>query len=544
MRKIKLFSLVVLTFIGAGVAFTPTDNYFAIAKNLDIFASLFKEVNALYVDEIDPEIFVATGMEAMLESLDPYTNYIPEQEVENFRSLTTGQYAGIGAIIGKVKNKIVITRPYASFPADKAGLKIGDEIVSIDGVPVESKEISEISNMLRGQADTEIQVMVKRFGQDDLLNFRFDREKVKIINVPYAGLVGDQIGYIKLDDFTVGAGREVSDAVEKLKIEGAEKIILDLRDNPGGLLNEAVNVVNVFVPKGKTVVETRGRVKEWNKAYKTLNNPVDIKIPVVVLINERSASASEIVAGAIQDYDRGILVGRKTFGKGLVQTTRGLSYNSQLKITTAKYYTPSGRCIQAIDYTDKNKDEAASIPDSLRVAFKTSNGRTVFDGGGLNADVRVAIDEPAAITEYLYKEGYIFNYATEWYYSNPDKKLFAKNDEEYSKFKKWLSDKKFNYNTEVEGLLNHLKVSAENESYYKKLREEISSLESAINADKKNDLEKFKTEILELLEQEIASRLSLYEGQIKAHFDDDKDILEAVEILKKENSLDQILSRN
>lgn len=545
MRKIKITLLSIVFLAGVTFAFTPTDKFFAIAKNLDIFASLFKEVNALYVDEVDPELLIGAAIDAMLESLDPYTTYIPEEQVDNFRSLTTGSYAGVGAMIGKMDDRILITMPYASFAADKAGLKVGDEIISVDGIYVKNKSVSDVSNMLKGKPDTKVDVTVKRYGNDKFLTFSFKREKVKIKNVPYYGVLKENIGYIKLEDFTLGSGREVGDAVERLKLQGVERIVLDLRDNPGGLLNEAVNVVNVFIPKGKEVVETRGKIEEWNKTYKTLNNPTDTEIPLIVLINENSASASEIVAGAIQDYDRGILMGRNTFGKGLVQTTRPLSYNSQLKVTTAKYYTPSGRCIQSIDYSNKGLNgEGIEIPDSLRAAFKTRNGRIVYDGHGLQPDIPVTEKHNAAIIDVLKEKGFIFDYATEWYYTNPDKKKFNKSDDEFQKFKLWLADKKFSYNTEVEDLLVELQISAKNEAYFDELKDEISSLQSAIALDKKNDLEKFKFILLEILEKEIDGRIFLYEGAIKANFDDDVDILAAIKIFDKEDSLKRILTRN
>ena len=343
-RKLTwLISLVVLS--ASIVAFRePAERYFDIAKSLDIFATLFKEVNAYYVDEIEPEKLIRKSIDGMLESLDPYTDFIPEEEIESFRITTTGQYGGIGALIGVINNKTVITDPYPGFPAYKAGLKVGDEIIAVDGIPVTGKSTADISNLLKGQPRTEVSVTIRRYGVPDFTT-TIKREKINISNLAYHGMIEPGVGYIKLDDFTPGAGKEVADAVMALKQQGAEKLILDLRDNPGGLLHEAVNVVSIFVPKGSEVVSTRGKVAEWNKKYTTLNNPIDTAIPLAVLTSEGSASASEIVAGALQDYDRAVLVGKKTFGKGLVQTTRSLSYNSQLKVTTAKYYIPSGRCI-------------------------------------------------------------------------------------------------------------------------------------------------------------------------------------------------------
>ncbi|MDV3308920.1 MAG: S41 family peptidase [Cyclobacteriaceae bacterium] len=387
-RKLKwLVVLVVLLTTGLALR-EPTEKYFDIAKSLDIFATLFKEVNAYYVDEVDPEKLIREGIDGMLGSLDPYTDFISEEEIESFRISTTGQYGGIGALIGVVNEKVVITDPYEGYPAYKSGLKIGDEIVAIDGKSVKGKSTSDISALLKGQPRTTVEVEVRRVGAKDNLKFSIAREKINIRNLEYYGMVSPDIGYLKLTDFTPGAGKEVAAAVTELKEKGARKLILDLRDNPGGLLNEAVNIVSVFVPKGEQVVSTRGKVKDWNKTYTTLNSPVDKDIPLVVLTNGGSASASEIVAGALQDYDRAVLVGQRTFGKGLVQTTRPLSYNAQLKVTTAKYYIPSGRCIQELDYTHRNTDGSVDkMADSLRSEFRTRNGRKVFDGGGLQPDI-------------------------------------------------------------------------------------------------------------------------------------------------------------
>lgn len=372
-----------------GLAFRkPAEKYFDIAKSLDIFATLFKEVNAYYVDEVEPEKLIRKGIDGMLESLDPYTDYISESEIESFRITTTGQYGGIGALIGVINKKTVITHPYKDFPAFRAGLKVGDEIVSVDGKSIQGKTTSDISSLLKGQPKTEVELKIKRAGQKENMTVKIRREKITLTNLAYYGLVEPGIGYIKLDDFTPNASREVSDALLNLEEKGAKKLILDLRDNPGGLLHEAVNIVSLFVPRGQEVVSTKGKVEDWNKSYKTLNNPVDTEIPIVVLVSEGSASASEIVAGALQDYDRAVLIGKKTFGKGLVQTTRPLAYNSQLKVTTAKYYIPSGRCIQALDYAHRKEDGSVDrMADSLKTEFKTKGGRKVFDGGGLDPDI-------------------------------------------------------------------------------------------------------------------------------------------------------------
>ena len=542
MSRIKRYFIPFIVLVSAvWFAFIPNDRYFDILKNLDIFATMFKEVNALYVDEVDPEKLVNTGIEAMLNSLDPYTTYIPEDEADNFRSMTTGQYAGIGAAIGNINDRILITMPYENFAAHKAGLQIGDEILSVNDTKVKGKNLEDVSELLRGHLKSMIRLEVKRYGHPEPLQYSFPRERIKILNVPYYGVVEEDIGYVQLKNFTTGAGKEVSDAVINLMNSGARKLILDLRDNPGGLLSEAVNVVNVFIPADKVAVETRSRLKEWNKVYKTTSNPVDAHIPLIILVNEKSASAAEIVSGAIQDYDRGILVGRTTFGKGLVQTSRPLGYNAQLKITTARYYTPSGRCIQSVNYDESGN--GISIPDSLRMSFKTSGGRTVFDGNGLEPDVHVTIAEPVPVIDALKKKGFIFDYATQWAHEHKQGD-FKKDRKEFDNFVNWLSGKDFNYHTSVEEVLLKLKKSAEDEAYLQDLQDNISSLEKAIEADKKKDLYKFQTKILELLEQEIAARRLLVHGMIPATFDNDPDILKAVELLKEKNAFSQILSRN
>jgi carboxyl-terminal processing protease len=431
----------------------PAEKYFEVAKSLDIFATLFKEVNAYYVDDVDPEKLVRKGIDAMLASLDPYTDYISEDEMESFRISTTGQYGGVGAMIGIINRRVVITQPYKGFPAYNDGIRVGDEIISIDGTNVQGKRTSEVSALLKGQPKTEVAITVRRYGKKDDIVFKVTREKINVSNVAYYGLVGNDIAYIRLDDFTPGASFEVADALIELKEKGAKKLILDLRENPGGLLHEAVNIVGLFIPKGTEVVSTKGKVDEWNKVYKTLNNPLDTEIPMVVLTSEGSASASEIVAGTLQDYDRAVLVGGKTFGKGLVQTTRPLSYNAQLKVTTAKYYIPSGRCIQALDYTHRKEDgTVVRIADSLKAEYKTRNGRTVFDGGGLDPDIKVDKDYLGTITAELVDSGLIFEFATRYAAENPkpDKlTAFRISDREYEAFVNWLKKQHFTYTTSL-----------------------------------------------------------------------------------------------
>lgn len=495
----------------------PAENYFEIAKSLDIFATLFKEVNTYYVDEVDPQKLIRHGIDSMLESLDPYTDFIPENELENFRIATTGQYAGIGALIGVINKKIIVTHPYKNFPAHKSGIKVGDELIAVNGVSVQGKTTAETSTLLKGAAKTEVEVKVRRYGQKNDLIFKIKREKISISNLPYSGLIGSDIGYIKLDDFTPGASKEVADAVTKLKQQGAKKIVLDLRDNPGGLLHEAINIVNLFIPKGKEVVSTKGKVAEWNKTYTTLNSPVDTEIPLILMINEGSASASEIVAGALQDYDRAVLIGGRTFGKGLVQTTRQLSYNSQLKVTTAKYHIPSGRCIQKLDYAHRKQDGSVNaFADSLKTAFHTKNGRTVYDGGGLDPDILLEQRYLGEVTSTLYTSGLIFEYATKFCNDNPaqpDLKSFKLSDKEFEKFIAWIRDQKFSYSTSLEYETKKLVEAAKRERYFSDLEGELKSLSSKIESNKAEDLHRFKDEISELLSRQIAFHYALNEGQ-------------------------------
>jgi carboxyl-terminal processing protease len=535
MRK-KAYVLVVIV-VGslAAFSFKPVSDYFEIAKNLDIFASLFKEVNTYYVDEIKPEELVSTGIHAMLTSLDPYTNYIPEEQLDEYRTMTTGEYAGIGSLIGRINGENVITMPNKGFPADKAGIKAGDVIIAIDGINVESKSTAEISKLLKGKAKTEVSITVKRYGSSEPLDFKIIRGRIVIKNVPYYGMVTDEVGFIKLTDFTTDAGREVKSAFQDLKSKGAKSLILDLRGNPGGLLHEAVNVCNLFLPKGSEIVSTRGKIKEWNRTYKALNNPTDIEIPMVVLTNGGSASASEIVAGVIQDYDRGVIVGRKSFGKGLVQVTRPLTYNAQLKITTAKYYTPSGRCIQSLDYSNRNDDgSVGEIPDSLKTIFKTAKGRMVFDAGGVTPDIKVQSEYLSPVTLSLIDQGLLFNYATHYYYSNNkiDPAInFTLTDVEYDQYVKWLESKNYDYVTEVEKNMESLIQNARKEQYYNEIKDQIEDLNESITRNKTNDLYINREQIQHLLEENIASRYYSFSGELEASMGNDQDIIAAVEVL-------------
>jgi carboxyl-terminal processing protease len=531
-------------------AFTvPGEKYFDIAKSLDIFATLFKEVNAHYVDEVNPKKLIETGINGMLDQLDPYTDYIPEEDLEAFSIQTTGQYAGVGALIGIVNKKTVITNPYVGFPAERAGVRVGDEIISVDGKKVQGSPTFEISTLLKGKPNTDVILEVKRVGQKENLKFKLTREKIKISNITYQGMVAPDVGYIKLDEFTPGAGKEVEAAVTELKKHGAKKLILDLRDNPGGSLYEAVNIVNLFIPKGKEVVSTKGKVPEWNKSYTTLNNPLDTEIPLAILTSEGSASASEIVAGSMQDYDRAVLVGQKTFGKGLVQTTRQLAYNAQLKVTTAKYYIPSGRCIQAMDYEHRQSDGTVQkFPDSLKREFKTAIGRKVFDGAGLDPDVLVeAATYSAAIVE-LVGSGLVFEYATKYCGEHPEiptsMKDFTLSDSEYQRFVAWVKEQKFTFSSELDQRTDELIASAKKERYYDELQGQLIELKAKIEQSKNTALIRNKPELSRILEEEIAFHYSLVKGQVEVSMERDKEISEARKILSDLGAYKKMLAPN
>ncbi len=546
-RKTLLLAAIPAMLTGMLAFNDPSDRYFEIAKNLDIFATLFREVNNFYVDEVNPNRVMKTGIDAMLKSLDPYTDYIPEDEIEDYRTMTTGQYGGIGAVVGSRAGKTYVIMPREGSPATRAGLKVGDEIIRIGEVDLKNKTYLDVNKLLKGQAGTPVKITVSRYGSDKPVEIPITRETIKINNVPYYGMVSGDIGYIHLEDFTSGAVREVKNALVELKGKGAKKIILDLRDNPGGLLSEAVNISNLFVAKDAEIVSTKGKMTDWNKVYTALNPPVDLDIPVAVLTSSRSASAAEIVSGVIQDYDRGVLVGQKTYGKGLVQATRPLSYNAQLKVTTAKYYIPSGRCIQAIDYSHRNEDgSVGKIPDSLQVAFKTKGGRTVYDGGGIAPDVAVEKALMPPILVSLESKNLIFDYANKYAAEHPTVKPareFKLGDAEYQNFVKWLANKDYDYTTQVEKSVEELIAHAKKEKYYEDIQEQIKALKNKMYHNKDSDLQKFKTDVKEALEAEIIARYYLEKGMVESSFDDDKELKAAIEVLNDSARYGKLLNR-
>lgn len=536
-RKSRIYIAVVLIAVSSFTFYSFSEDYFEISRNLDIFATLFRELNIYYVDETKPGDMMKKGIDGMLESLDPYTNYIPESEIEDYRFMTTGQYGGIGALIGQRGDDVVITDPYENFPAQKADVRAGDVILEIDGKSIKGKKYDEISKILKGQPKTPVKLTLKREGEVAPIQKEIMRDEIKIKSVPYYGVIEDGIGYIRLTGFTENAGGEVKDALIDLKNNKQIKsLVLDLRGNPGGLLNEAVNIVNLFVNKGVDVVSTKGKVKEWDKQYKAINSPIDMDIPVAVLVNSGSASASEIVSGSLQDLDRAIIIGQRTFGKGLVQTTRPLSYNAQLKVTTAKYYIPSGRCIQALDYTHRNEDGSVGhVPDSLISQFKTKSGRIVFDGGGIYPDYATDPRMLSNISQSLLNKYLIFDYATKYRNSHPviaPAKSFAITPQDYNDFVSFISTKEYDYTTKSEKEMEELKSTAEKEKYFESIKPEYDALKKKMMHDKQEDLKKFREEITELLESEIVARYYFQNGQIEASFNHDSEIKKALEALK------------
>jgi carboxyl-terminal processing protease len=521
-------------------------NNFEISKNIEIYVDVIRQLNQKYADNIQPGDLSKTAIDAMLGKLDPYTVYVPESQLEDFELMTKGEYGGIGALIQKQGDYVVITEPYEGFPAQKSGLKAGDKIISIDGEDATSKESGAVSEKLKGTPGTEIVITVQRYGDTVNQEFTLLREKVKFPNVPYYGMLEDGIGYISLFQFNQNSAAEVKKAFNELRTEHDLKgIVLDLRGNGGGLLNEAVDIVNIFMPKGQTVVTTKGKSSDSYFEHKTRNGSIDSKIPLVVMVNVNSASASEIVAGAIQDFDRGVVIGERTFGKGLVQNVVPLPYNSKLKITVAKYYIPSGRCIQAIDYFDKNSNgRPDKVPDSLISAFKTLGGRTVYDGGGIEPDVKTNIKEYSQITGDLFAQNYIFNFANEFTLAKdsiPGPEEFEVSDEDYQEFKQWVVDQGFDYQTETELLIERIRGSAEREGYLEAVQPLIASLEEGVREEKLHDIDKHRSEIQLLIQLEIISRYYYQKGKLIATLDSDPEIAQALEILNNKELYASIL---
>lgn len=548
-KKIKVIGISLMVLLSSGLFIQASDDYFEISKNLDIFASLYREINTNYVDDTKPGKLMKVGIDAMLKSLDPYTNYISESQIEDFRFMTTGQYGGIGALIQKRDDFIIISETYDGFPAQKEGIMVGDKLIEIDGEDVRGKSTSEISEFLKGQADTEVNIKIERGlpGNEKVIEKKVKRAEISIKNVPYYDEIEDGVGYIRLTGFMQTAASEFSQALKELKDEKEiASLIIDLRGNGGGLLREAVSIVNFFVKKGTEVVRTRGKLKEWEQVYKALNSPMDLNIPIVVLVDQNSASASEIVAGALQDLDRGVIIGKETFGKGLVQQTVDLSYNSKLKVTVAKYYTPSGRCIQRINYSERESDgRAREIPDSLIREFKSLvHNRPLFDGKGIKPDIEIGDLKLSNISFGLLRDYYVFDYATQYRLNNnaiAGPSEFKVDEGILTDFKSFVQEKDFSYETEAEEILEELKESTKEEDYYASLESEFEILKNRLSEEKQKDFERHKDEIVDILSAEIVLRYHNQRGELIYSLKNDEFVEKAKEVLKDEGLYNSIL---
>jgi carboxyl-terminal processing protease len=527
------------------VAYTP--DYFEISKNLDIFNAVYRELNVAYVDGTKPGQLMKTGIDAMLNSLDPYTVYYTENDIEDFRYMTTGEYGGIGATVNDINGKIIIADPYEGFAAHKAGIRAGDQIVGVNGVNVEGKKTDDISSLLKGQAGTPLKLRIQKPGQATPIELSLVREEIKTKAVPYYSMLpNSETGYIKLVSFTDNCSGEVKEALTELKTKGCKKLVLDLRGNLGGLLVEAVNIVNFFTDKGQEVVYTKGKIPQWDKTYLSVNNPVDTQIPLVVLVDENSASASEIVSGALQDLDRAVIIGKRTYGKGLVQQTKDLVYNAKIKVTVAKYYIPSGRCVQALDYSHKDEEgRVEKVPDSLITAFKTRGGRIVYDGAGVMPDIKTGEDKYSNILVSLLSKFHIFNYATDYYTRHKEIAAitdFRLSESEFSDFVNYLRDKEYSYRTKSEKELEELKKNADEEKYFEDIKAEYEALVNRMNSNKKEDLLRHKAEIKKQLEEEIIGRYYFQKGRIGYSIRNDDDIREAQTVLADQGKMKEILT--
>ncbi len=539
--------IILVLFLAFSTFVQAQDKGFEISKNLEIFANVYKNVHLNYVDDVDPGKLMKTAIDAMLSSLDPYTNFYAESDMEDVKLQLLGEYGGVGALIHQQDGKIYIAEPYEGLPADKAGLKAGDRILEVNGTSTEGKTTSDVSGAMRGQSGTDVKLKLSRDGRT--FDCTLTRQEIKLPNVPYSGILPSGIGYIKLSEFTQEAGKNVREAFRQLKKERPDMpgLIIDLRGNGGGLMNEAVEIVGMFVKRGELVVETKGKLASKNVKSYTRNVPEDLDIPVAVLIDGYSASASEIVSGSLQDFDRAVIIGSRSYGKGLVQNILPMTYNTQMKVTVSKYYIPSGRCIQALDYSHRDENgRATRVPDSLKTAFKTRNGRTVYDGYGIEPDVEVEQEYMSALSVVLVQKFLIFDYVTQFVKTHPtiaSPSQFEITDEIYSDFRQFLAGKEYTYSTSTEKYLEDLKTIAKEEKYLEALDGDIKALEAKLKADKADDLTKYREEISEMLKSEILSRYYYQKGRIEGSLVHDKDVLKAVEILTDKAQYQKILTK-
>ena len=537
-----LFTLILALTLPFAMVAQEKQNNFEIAKSLDIYNSLLRELNLNYVDEINPGELNTAAINAMLDGLDPYTVFIPESDIENARFMTTGEYGGIGALIQYDGEYTRISEPYYGWPAQKAGIEAGDVILEVNGTDCRKKNTAEVSELLKGQPGTEARLKLKRYGKDKPIEVTMKREKVKIDNIPYYTVYDNGVAYLSLSGFTRDVARQLKDKLVEMKKNNELKgFVLDLRGNGGGLMNEAVDIVNLFIPKNKPVVSMKGKAATANSLHATQNDPVDLEIPLAILVDGNSASASEIVAGAIQDYDRGVVIGERTFGKGLVQNILPLSYNTQMKVTVAHYYIPSGRCIQEIDYSHK-KDTTQKKNDTLGKPFTTMHGRTVYEGHGITPDVKVTRDPYAIATAYLYGKNFIFDYATKYHSEHAtidSADRFQIDEATYQDFVMFVNEKGFSYTTESEKSLERLKKTAKDEGYLDKIQAQVDQLEKDLAAEKEKDLISNRKDIEELLRTEIVSRYYYQRGRIVSALQNDPDLQRAFEILLNSNGKDE-----
>lgn len=542
MKKFIIACAVIVTgFLGMGAAIYSNDKLFEISKNIEIFSNLYKELNTYYVDDIDPAKLMKVGIDAMVETLDPYTNYFSETQIETWRYLSEGKYEGIGANVQTVGDEITIIEPYEGCPAHEAGLKAGDVIVAIDGQSTRGKNSNDLGVLLRGVPGSAVTLDIRRPGSKEIKTFRLNRGEIKMSNVPYSGVVSDHVGYVSLTTFTQDAGKHIGDAIREMKKNdpGLKGIILDLRDNGGGLLMEAVNIVNLFVGNNVEVVSTRGKVRDWDKTFTTRGPALDEKLPVVVLINKHSASASEIVSGALQDLDRGVLIGQRSYGKGLVQNTKDIGFNSKLKLTTSKYYIPSGRCIQSVSY--KN-GEPLDIPDTERHVFRTKGGRKVLDGGGVTPDIYIAPDSGDAPIKALLDNYVVFNYVTKYMLSHPD---IAPADQfkftEFDDFMRFVESGNYPFETNSEKQLKELEKFSKKDEFYGVLQSDLAALKAKIIKEKRTVLLNHKEQISKFIARDIVTRVYNQKGKIVNSIHNDKEVRDAIDLLNDPARYNKIL---
>ena len=546
MKNFKLF-LILLVFT-ATTAFGQTkQNNFEISKSVDIYINVLRQLNQYYVDEINPAELNESAINAMLDGLDPYTVFIPESQIEDVKLMTTGEYGGIGALIQYFEGNSQISEPYEGFPAAKAGLIPGDIFLEVNGIDVKGKSTSEVSELLKGTPGTTVKLKMQRAGEKDPIVKELKREKIKIDNIPYSTVFDNGVGYAVLSQFTKDCAKELKEVFLNMKKDHELKgFILDLRGNGGGLLNEAVEIVNMFVPKNKLVVYQKGKVAEHNYNHYTQHEPLDLDIPIVILVNEGSASASEIVTGAIQDFDRGVIVGQRTFGKGLVQNILPMSYNTQIKVTVAHYYLPSNRCIQEIDYSKKRKNANDTVTaDTLGKAFHTANGRVVYEGHGIMPDVKMEPTEAATITMHLYAKNLFFKYANKFYREHKTikpAKDFKITDEVYNDFMQFVKNEGFTFTSKSEEDIRNVEKTARIEGYYDDIKPILDQAIARIEEEKANDLINNRTEIEQMLKYEIVSRYYYQKGRIISTLSDDPELAKAFEIITNQDEYRRILT--